>query len=264
MRCLFLLLVVSLSGSAMAAPKTKKKRVTTASRTEDLRMWDGSVADVSWVNENTAPRQAPKAPRPRPWFSISGAAGHRVFQQDTVMIQQDENQQPLNEGQFADLIDNQNNFELRVLLHPFSFLSLGAAYHLDEAKLKVNDQAVSIAPQEFSGTLQIGPRLGPVRIYGFYSHIFASQSQATIAAPTRVGDASNPQTFKVDVKQTGGEAGLGAHFQWGYLGIFAEARRSTNRSYALSIAHEDDQTATFQATTRPSFKAWQLGLSLDI
>lgn len=262
MRWLLVLLVWSLTGSAVAAPKTKKKRTNTASHTEDLRMWDGSNADVSWVNDNPRPRAAPRTRSFRPWFSIAAGGGHRVLEQDTVMVQEDDQHEPLNEGRFDDLIENGNAYDLRVFLHPFSFISIGAVWHVEEAKLIVNNQAVSIAPQEFSGTVQVGPRLGIVRLYGFYSQIFASRSQASINAPTVVGDEQSMQTFKVDVKQSGGEAGVGTQLNWGNLGFFAEGVRSVNRSYELSLAQVDG-SKTFQATARPSFKAWQFGLSLD-
>jgi hypothetical protein len=178
------------------------------------------------------------------------------------MIQADESNQAINEGLLSDLIETRNSLELRAALHPFSFLSLGAAYHIDESYLKINEQAVPIAPQEFLGTLQVGPRFGFVRLYGFYSQIFSSQSQASINAPTLVGNGQGVQTFKVDVKQHGGEAGLGTQFYWGPIGFHAEAVRSVNRSYELSMTQADG-TRTFQAHAKPSFKAWQFGLSLN-
>lgn len=262
MRWILLLLVWSLAGSALAEAKTRKKRVKNANRGEDLRMWDGSVADVSWVDENKRPRPVLRTREERDWFTINAMAGHRVFQLDTPMVQADETNQTITEGQFTDLIETKNSFELRAVLHPFSFLSLGAAYHTDESSLKINGQAVPIAPQEFLGLLQVGPRFGFVRLYGFYSHIFSSQSQASITAPTLIGDVESSQTFKVNVVQQGGEAGLGTQFYWGPIGFHAEAVRSINRSYDLMLTGEDG-SKTFQASTKPSFKAWQFGLSLN-
>jgi hypothetical protein len=247
---------------AVAAPKTRKKRVSAVKGEEDLRMWDGSVADVSWVDENTKARPAPRRREERDWFTLSVTGGHRVFQLETPMIQTDEAHQPINEGQFADLIETKNSLELRAVLHPFSFLSLGAAYHTDESNLRINDEAVPIAPQEFLGLVQLGPRFGFVRLYGFYSQIFSSRSQASIHAPTVVGDTQSAQTFKVDVKQQGGEAGVGTQFYWGPIGFHAEALRSVNRTYDLTMT-DGNGTKTFQANARPSFKAWQFGLSLN-
>ncbi len=262
MRWFLLLLVWSLAGSAVAEPKVKKQRVKTASRDEDLRMWDGSVADVSWVNENTKARPAPRPREERDWFTISATAGHRVFQLETPMVQADETDQSINEGQFTDLIETKNSFELRAVLHPLSFLSLGAAYHTDESSLKISGQALPIAPQEFLGLVQIGPRFGFVRIYALYSQIFSSQSQASIKAPTRIGDQESSETFKVNVVQHGGEAGLGTQFYWGPVGFHAEAVRSLNRSYDLTLTQADG-TKTFEASAKPSFKAWQFGVSLN-
>lgn len=264
MRWLLLLLVWSLTAPAFAGTKSKKKRVTAASRQENLRMWDGTEADVAWVNENTLPTlpRRPVTKTFRPWFSLTASGGHRLFRQDAPMVLQDDNQQILSEGRFVDLIENVNAFEARMLLHPFSFLSIGASYHVDETKLKVNNQPVSLAPQELSGTLQIGPRLGFVRIYGFYTQIVASRSTASINAPTVVNDPSTMQTFEVEVKQSGHDAGAGMQLNWGHLGFFAEAVRSLERSYELNISLPDSESP-FHTKSQPSFKAWQFGLSLD-
>jgi hypothetical protein len=257
-----MLLALSLSSSALAAPKARKKPAKAAVRDDDIRMWDGSVADVSWVNENTKPRSTPPQREDRDWFTLALISGHRVFQMDTPMIQTDESQRIVNEGRFEDLIETKNSFELRAVLHPFTFLSIGGSYHTDDSLLKINDESVPIAPQEFLGTVQIGPRFGFVRLYGFYSQILASRSQASITAPTLVGSVEGAQTFRVDVKQKGGEAGIGAQFDWGVLGFHAEAVRSVNRSYDLTLADAQGVT-TFQASAKPSFRAWQFGLSLN-
>ncbi|WP_141734360.1 hypothetical protein [Oligoflexus tunisiensis] len=262
MRSLLLLLIWSLVGSAAAAPKVKKKRAAAASRSEDLRMWDGSVADVDWVNDNESPKTASRSKESRHWVTLSAGAGHRVFKLDTVMVQKDQAGDPLNEGLFTDLVDSHDAFEVRALVHPFSFLSMGVSYHMDDAKLKVNSETASIAPQEYSGLVQIGPRFGFLRLYGFYSQIFASRSQASISAATRVGEPDVKQSFQVDVKQSGGEGGVGTSFYWGPVGLYAEAVRSVNRSYELSLADSDGVT-TFQAYAQPTFKAWQFGLSLN-
>lgn len=262
MRWLLVLLVWSWTGSAAAAPRTKKMRANTASHNEDLRMWDGSKADVAWMNDNPRPRAATRTQSFRPWFSIAAGAGLRVLDQDTVMVQEDDQEVPLNEGRFDDLIESGKAYDLRVFLHPFSFISIGAVWHVEEAKLKINNEAIAIAPQEFSGAIQVGPRLGIVRLYGFYSQIFASRSQAYINAPTVVGDEQSMQTFKVDVKQSGGEAGVGTQLNWGKLGFFAEGVRAINRSYELSLTQVGG-SKTFQAIARPAFKAWQFGLSVD-
>jgi hypothetical protein len=262
MRPLFLLLIWACASTALAAPKTKKKRVKATGQTEDLRMWDGSVADVSWVNDNASPKAAPRPKESRHWVTLSAGSGRRVFQFDTVMVQKDQAGDPLNEGRFNDLIESDNAIEVRALVHPFSFLSMGVSYHMDDARLKLNNETVAIAPQEYAGLLQIGPRFGFVRLYGFYSQIFASRSQATINAATRAGAPDTKQSFKVDVKQTGGEGGVGTSFYWGPVGLYAEAVRSVERSYELSLADTEGVT-TFQANAQPTFKAWQFGLSLN-
>jgi hypothetical protein len=262
MRCPLLLLVLSLAAPLEAAPKKVKKRPA-PSRSEDLSMWDGSVADVSWVNENTRPRPAaPRYREDRDWLSFALITGHRVFQLDTPMVQTDESRRIINEGQFTDLIETKNSFELRAIFHPFTFLSLGGVYHTDDSLLKINNESVPIAPQEFLGTVQLGPRFGIVRIYGFYSQIVASRSQASITAPTKVGDTQSSQSFAVDVKQSGGEAGLGTQFDWGILGFSAEVVRSVNRTYDLTLT-DAAGVKTFQAHSKPTFKAWQFGLSLN-
>jgi hypothetical protein len=257
-----MLLTWSLLIPAGAAAKTRKKRAKPAVQSEDLRMWDGSVADVDWVSDNARPRRAIRSPEARDWVSFAVTAGHRVFQLDSPMIQQNESKEVINSGQFHDLIETNNSFELRMLLHPLSFFSLGAAYHTDDSHLKINEDKVPIAPQEFLGMMQLGPRFGFVRLYGFYSQILFSRSQASINAPTVVGAEQGTQTFKVDVKQKGAEAGIGAQFHWGPLGFHAEAVRSLKRSYDLSLTQADG-VQTFQASAQPSFKAWQFGLSLN-
>ncbi|HET9238141.1 MAG TPA: hypothetical protein VFO10_12855 [Oligoflexus sp.] len=262
MRYLLLLLVWSLAAPLVAAPKKTVKKRPVPSRSEDLSMWDGSVADVSWVNENTRSRPAPPSREDRDWLSFALITGHRVFQLDAPMVQTDENRQIITEGQFTDLIETKNSFELRALVHPFTFLSLGATYHTDDSRLKINNETVPIAPQEFLGTVQLGPRFGIVRIYGFYSQILASRSQASITAPTKVGDTQSSPSFAVDVKQSGGEAGLGTQFDWGILGFSAEAVRSVNRTYDLTLT-DAAGVKTFQANSKPTFKAWQFGLSLN-
>lgn len=262
MRYSLLLLVLSVAAPLDAAPKKSAKKRPAPARSEDLSMWDGSVADVSWVNENTKPRPAQRYRDDRDWVSFALITGHRVFQLDTPMVQTDENRQIVNEGQFNDLIETKNSFELRALFHPFTFLTLGGVYHTDDSLLKINNESVPIAPQEFLGTVQLGPRFGIVRIYGFYSQIVASRSQASITAPTRLGDTQSSQSFAVDVKQSGGEAGLGTQFDWGILGFSAEAVRSVNRSYDLTLT-DSSGVKTFQANSKPTFKAWQFGLSLN-
>jgi hypothetical protein len=257
-----MLLIGSLALPSVASAKSRKKRVKSVAKSEDLRMWDGSVADVDWVSDNPRPRPAIRTPEERDWLSFVVTAGHRVFQLDTPMIQQDEKREAINAGQFQDLIETKNSLELRMLVHPFRFLSLGAAWHTDDSHLKINGGKVPIAPQEILGMMQVGPRFGFVRLYGFYSQILFSRSQATIDAPTVVGAEQDARTFKVDVKQKGGEAGIGTQFHWGPLGFHAEAVRSLQRSYDLSLTQADG-VQTFQASAQPSFKAWQFGLSLN-
>ncbi len=64
------------------------------------------------------------------------------------------------------------------------------------------------------------------------------------------------------MKQSGGEAGLGTQFDWGILGFSAEAVRSVNRTYDLNLT-DASGVKTFQASSKPTCKAWQFGLSLN-
>lgn len=265
MRMLILLLLTSQSVNALAAPKKK------AEKDESLRLWDGSDPDVAWVDENTLPPQPRKAAY-QPWLSFGLGAGHRLFKDDTLLSQKDSQDQTLSEGRFLDLIEPGNSFEFRTFLHLFSYLSLGALYHVDEGRFKINNQSVAINPQELSGSIQVGPRFGSIRLYGFYNHIISSRSTGSIHAPTLVSDRTVQQTYELEIKQKGGEAGLGTQIRWGHVGVFAEAIQSAQRRFELNIQHKsssttlvDDQESEtrFHVLSKPTFKAWQLGLTLD-
>jgi len=234
-----------------------------------LRLWDGSDADVAWVNDS-AEFKVPSDFNPLLTLTLGG--GHRIYHQDDEILAKDKDDNLLSQGKFLDLIQPENSVELRSYLNFFKAFSLGVIYHVDDAKLKINEQSVPISLQELSASLLVGPRFGMARFYALYNQVINSKSLKRIRAPTLVSDPSRKQDYEVEVKQTGREIGLGMQLFWEHVGLFAEAVQSYDRSFTLSIGRKGesagllegaDDDSQFRATSKTSYQAWQMGLTLE-
>ncbi len=234
-----------------------------------LRLWDGSDADVAWVKDTADFKVQSDF---NPLLTLTLGTGFRNYHKDDEILAKDKDDKLLSQGKFLDLIQQGKSFELRSYVNFFPAFSLGVIYHLDDTKLKINEQLVPMSLQELSGSLRVGPRFGMARFYAIYNQLIMSRSLTSIRAPTLVSDPSQEQEYEVEVKQAGREFGLGMQLFWGHVGLFAEAVQSYDRSFTMSIGRkaesaglvEDlDDDAQFLATSKPSYQSWQLGLTLE-
>ncbi len=260
---------IQISGNPDRIATGNVYRLATVNRNGSLRYADDAEADGAWVKDEPESYQRPES---RPLISLKLGGGHRLFRQNGELVMHDQDQNSPSEASFRDVIEPLNSFEIRSYVHILSFLSLGLGYHIDEARFKVNNQAVPLSLQEAFGSVQLGPRFGSVHLYALYNQVISSRSTSILRAPTLVSDPGALQEYEIETKQTGRDAGLGVQLQFGHLGVFMEALQSLDRRFELNITQKAQNAAKpssvgveskFSATAITPYKAWQVGLSLD-